>query len=243
MTDRFNIIAGWVLASGIVALGLDIGSAMVFHADKPHAPAKPGYTIVAAADEGGGAKGPSIAEALATAQPAAGEKIFAKCASCHSIAQGGANGIGPNLYGTVGEEIGKGKAGFAFSDSLSGKGGTWTFDNLNTWLTNPKGFASGTKMTFAGLSKIEDRANVIAYLNAQGSNLPLPKPDAAPAAAAAPAGKGAAAAPAAGKASAATGGDKTAVAGPAENPGPQAAGANATKVPSGGKVSDKTPNE
>lgn len=254
MTDRFNTIAGWVLFSGIVALGLDIGSAMVFHADKPHPPVHPGYPIAAAAEEGGGDKGPSIAQALAKADPAAGEKIFAKCAACHSIAQGGANGIGPNLYATVGEQIGKGKAGFAFSDALSSKGGTWTFDNLNTWLTNPKGFAPGTKMTFAGLSKVEDRANVIAYLNAQGSNLPLPKPDAAPAGADAGKAGAASAAGTAAKAGAApvgpaakgaatTASGAAAGAGPAENPGPKAAGAVATKVPSGGAVKDKTPNE
>ncbi|MBV9527492.1 cytochrome c family protein, partial [Sphingomonas sp.] len=118
--------------------------------------------------------------ALAKADPAAGEKVFAKCAACHSINQGGANGIGPNLYATVGEQIGKGKAGFAFSDALSSKGGTWTFDNLNTWLTNPKAFAPGTKMTFAGLSNPQDRANVIAFLNQHG-DAPLPLP-AAPAA-------------------------------------------------------------
>ena len=90
MTDRFNTVAGWVLFSGIVALGLNIGSSMYFHADKPHAPEKAGFPIAGAATEGGGDSGPTIEQALATADPAAGEKIFAKCASCHSIAQGGA---------------------------------------------------------------------------------------------------------------------------------------------------------
>src|SRR3546814_3445423 len=82
----------------------------------------------------------------------------------------------------VGEEIGTGKAGFAFSDALKSKGGTWTFEALDQWLTSPRKFAPGTKMTFAGLGNPEDRANIIAYMNAQGSNLPLPTPEAAPAA-------------------------------------------------------------
>jgi cytochrome c len=231
MTDRFNTIAGWVLASGIVALGASVGSSMVFHANKPHPPEKQGFPIAGAAVEGGADEGPTIAQALAKADPAAGEKLFAKCSSCHSIAQGGANGIGPNLYATVGEPIGKGKAGFAFSDVLSGHGGNWDFDNLNKWLTSPKAFAPGTKMSFAGLGKVEDRANVIAYLNSQGSNLPLPTPE-APAATAA-----------GDKAAAGAAGDPSAAPGPAENPGPEAAGAVATKAPAGGQVRDKAPNE
>jgi cytochrome c len=73
-----------------------------------------------------------------------------------------------------------GKGGFPFSDALKKVGGTWTFEQMDHWLTSPRTFANGTKMSFAGLSKPEDRANVIAYMNAQGSNLPLPAADAAP---------------------------------------------------------------
>jgi cytochrome c len=137
--------------------------------------------------------GPSFSELLASADPAAGEKVFAKCMACHTIEQGAANGIGPNLYGTVGEPIGQGKGGFAFSDALSGKGGNWSFDNLDAWLTSPKAFAAGTKMTFAGLTSAQDRANVVAYLNSKGSNLPLPKPAPKDEASAAPATEAAAA--------------------------------------------------
>ena len=110
--------------------------------------------------------------------------MFKKCAACHTINSGGANGIGPNLYGTLGEGIGQGKAGFAFSDALKAVGGTWDFEKMNAWLTSPRKFAAGTKMTFAGLSSPQDRANVLLYINQQGSNLPLP---AAPAAGAKPA--------------------------------------------------------
>lgn len=196
MDDRFNTIAGWTLFSGIVGLGLSISSGMYFQADKHHAPETAGYPVEGVAEKGDGAADVPIATLLASADVAKGEATFAKCTSCHTINSGGANGIGPNLHGVVGEAIGKGVGGFAFSDALKSKGGNWSFDALNDWLKSPKAYAPGTKMTFAGLSKPEDRANVIAYLNAQGSNLPLP---AAPAAGAAPAAD-AAAAPAEGEA-------------------------------------------
>lgn len=179
MDDRFNTIAGWTLFAGIVGLGLSIVSSMYFQADKHHPPAVMGYAIEGVAAEGDGAKEVPIATLLASADVAKGEATFAKCASCHTINAGGANGIGPNLHGVVGEAVGQGAGGFAFSDALKGVGGTWGFENLNEWLKSPKAFAPGTKMTFAGLSKPEDRANVIAYLNSQGSNLPFPAPPAA----------------------------------------------------------------
>ena len=96
----------------------------------------------------------------------------------HTAAKGAPNQLGPNLWGVLGEPIGKGH-GFAFSSALSGKGGSWTWDTLSEWLKNPKAFAPGTKMTFAGLSKPEDRANVIAFLNSK-SDSPQPLPAAPP---------------------------------------------------------------
>ncbi|MEV4936063.1 cytochrome c family protein [Sphingobium sp. LMA1-1-1.1] len=182
MGDRFNTAAGWALFAGIIALGGAIVSSKFFHEERPE---KMGYAIEGVEAEGGSAaaSGPGLNTLLASADVAAGEKVFAKCAACHTANQGGANGIGPNLYGTVGEGIGQGKGGFAFSDALKSKGGNWTFENLDHWLTSPREFAPGTKMTFAGLGNPVDRANLIAWLNTQGSNLPLPAADAAPAAA------------------------------------------------------------
>ena len=87
--------------------------------------------------------------------------------------QGGANALGPNLWGVVGKPHGA-HPGFAFTDVLKGVPGNWDFKALDAWLANPKKYAPGTKMTFAGLSNPEDRANVIAFLNSKGSNLPLP---------------------------------------------------------------------
>lgn len=184
MDDRSNTIAGWVLAGGIVALGLSIGSGMYFHGE---APEKEGFAVVA--EETGAAGGVAavpIATLLATADIAKGEAVFKKCTACHSIAQGGANGIGPNLWASMGKPHGH-VAGFAYSDALKSIPGNWDWEGMDKWLANPKKYAPGTKMTFAGLGNPEERANLILYLNAQGSNLPLPAPPAADPAAAAPA--------------------------------------------------------
>lgn len=179
MDNRFNTIAGWALFAGIIALGGGIVSSMMFHSE---APETPGYKIEGVeGGEGGDAAGPSLNTLLATADVAAGEKVFAKCAACHTVNQGGANGIGPNLWAALGKPHGH-VPGFAYSDALKGKPGNWDFAGLDAWLKSPRDYAPGTKMTFAGLGSAVDRANLIAWLNTQGSNLPLPAADAAPAA-------------------------------------------------------------
>lgn len=184
MKDRQNTINGWILFAGIVALGGSIVSGEVFKAERPE---KMGYPIegVVAEGEGGEAAKP-IEFYLASADPAKGEQVFKKCTACHNADKGGANALGPNLWGVLGEPVGKGH-GFPFSEALAGHGGTWDWNTLSDWLANPKKFAPGTKMTFAGLSKPEDRANLLVYMNSQGSNLPLPAAAAPAADAAAPA--------------------------------------------------------
>jgi cytochrome c len=186
MDDRFNTIAGWVLFAGIVALGSSIVASEMFHSERPE---KMGYPIegVAQEGEGGAAAEQPIEVYLAKADVNKGSQIFNKCAACHNAANGGPNQLGPNLWGVLGEPIGQGR-GFAFSDALAKKGGTWNWDNLSQWLTSPKAFAPGTKMTFAGISNPQDRADVMAYLNQQSGH-PLPIP-AAPAQAAAKPGEG-----------------------------------------------------
>ena len=197
MDNRTNTIAGWVLAGCGAALGLSIVGGMIFHDERPE---KMGFPVEGVVEGGDAAAAEvPIASLLATADAAKGAEVFKKCGACHTIAQGGANGIGPNLYATLGEGIAQGKGGFAFSDALKAKGGKWDFETMSAWLTSPRKFAPGTKMTFAGIGNGQDRANVLAYINSMGSNLPLP---AAPAAGAAPAGAGAPAAGTEGKAGA-----------------------------------------
>lgn len=183
---EWNKIFGGILAGLVAVLGASIVSDLMF---ARHLPEKPGY-VVAGVEEAP-AEGAGAAEAekpaaffLASADVARGEAQFKKCAACHNAAPGGANGTGPNLHGIVGASIAA-KPGFNYSDALKGKGGErWTFDNMWLWLKSPKAYAPGNKMSFAGISKPEDRAAVIAWLNTQSAS-PLPLP-AAPAEEAAP---------------------------------------------------------
>jgi cytochrome c len=195
--SKTNTIAGWVLAGGIAALGLSIASAMMFESERPEKMGYPIEGVETGGEHGGAAAVAPIATRLAAADMAKGAELFKQCSSCHSIAQGGPNGLGPNLWASVGKPHGH-VAGFAYSDALKGVPGNWTFDALDAWLASPRKYAPGTKMTFAGMADPQARANVIAYLNSQGSNLPLPAAPAAeaPAAAAAEANATAGAEPA-----------------------------------------------
>jgi cytochrome c len=179
MDDRSNIIAGWVLGAGIVALGSSIGFGKVFHGEVPETP---GYAIVAEESGATGAAAVPLATLLASADAAKGETTFAKCKACHTIDAGGAAGLGPNLNAVLGKAVAGGS--FPYSDALKGVGGNWDFEKMNAWITNPKKFANGNKMAFPGIPKGEDRANLLLYINSMGSNLPMP---AAPAEVAAPA--------------------------------------------------------
>jgi cytochrome c len=177
MDDRFNTAAGWVLFAGIIALGLSVLSGKYFHGDRPERPEQLGYVIEGVVlEDAGAAAAPDLGTLLASATAEAGERVFAKCSACHTIEQGGANGIGPNLYGVFGTAIGAHAAGYAYSPALSGHGGNWSWDNMDAWLANPRGFADGTKMSFAGLSKPEDRAAVMVYMESLGGAPARPEP-------------------------------------------------------------------
>ena len=143
-----------------------------------------GYPIEGVVLEGeGGAEAEKPIAFTSLADAAKGEQVFKKCAACHNADPGGANALGPNLCGVLGKPHRRPCPGFAYSDALKGVGGNWDWDKMSAWLANPKKFAPGTKMTFAGLSNPQDRADLIAFLNSRsGSPLPLP---AAPAEAAA----------------------------------------------------------
>jgi cytochrome c len=175
MNDRNNTIAGWVLFAGIIALGASIVTGEVFKAERPETM---GYPIEGVEVEGAGAEAEKpIAFYLQTADAAKGEAVFKKCAACHNADPGGANALGPALFGSMGKPV-AGHPGFAYSDALKGVGGTWNWDNMSAWLANPKKFAPGTKMTFAGLSNPQDRADIMLFLNARGGSLAVPPPPA-----------------------------------------------------------------
>jgi cytochrome c len=178
MQDHKNTIAGWVLFAGIIALGASIVTGEVFRTERPE---KMGYPIEGVVLEGEGGAAAEKPIDFSIADVTKGEQVFKKCAACHNAEKGGANALGPNLWAVLGKAHGH-VAGFAYSDALKGKPGNWDFASMSEWLANPKKYAPGTKMTFAGLSNPQDRADVIAYLNSK-SDSPLPLP-AAPAAAA-----------------------------------------------------------
>lgn len=189
MSDlTFNKIAGAVLATGLAIVGLRELSNGVFAGEHPE---KAGYAIAVAetTEEGGAAAEAPIdwGTVLPTADVKAGEAVFAKCKSCHTVDNGGANGTGPNLWAIVGRKPGS-HAGFAYSPGmvdLGGKVPVWDDEHISEFVKAPQKYLAGTKMTFVGLKKAEDRINLIAYLRTQGGTLPVPAPN--PAAAAAPA--------------------------------------------------------
>jgi cytochrome c len=176
---EWNKIVGAVLASMILAM---VSGIVANNLVKPRPLAKPVY-IVAGAEQPQGQqaaadnaqKGPEpIAPLLAAADINAGKDQAKKCTLCHTFDKGGANKIGPNIYNVIDEPIAEDRNGYAFSTALAAhKGQKWTIDALNQWLFNPQSFAKGTKMTFAGLPKTKDRADVVAYLNSLSDN---PKP-------------------------------------------------------------------
>lgn len=202
-----NKVFGAVLATGLVILGLRTVSEMAFEVEKPE---KPGYAIeVQEVAEGPAAKAdvpPDWGTVLPTADITAGQTVSTKCASCHSFVSGGPDMTGPDLYGVIGRKPG-GHAGFAYSPAMVEEGakiGAWDYDNLYNFLAAPQKYINGTKMTFVGLKKPEERIALIAWLRQQSASpaaIPAPNPAAA-AAAAAPAGEAATAAPAAGAAAA-----------------------------------------
>ncbi|MCE3255044.1 MAG: cycM [Rickettsiaceae bacterium] len=149
----------------IFVLGFSVlFSSLLYH---PKRMVKRGFEIDLKAPEGAKvSKAPiNIADLIKDANIDAGAKVFKKCASCHTVEKGGANKVGPNLYAIVGKKKAS-TAGFSYSPALQAKGGAWTIEDLNQWLTKPKDFVPGTKMGFAGLKKDKDRADVIAYLKA-----------------------------------------------------------------------------
>ena len=178
--DSFEInkIVAAVLMVALLVIGIGKLSDVIFYVEKPE---KPGYSVevetattVSATSSDTTSDKIDISALMAMGDIAHGEKVFKKCAACHSIVKGGKNNIGPALYNVVGRQIG-GVSDYKYSKALSEYEKEWTFEELNGYLTKPTKWIKGTKMAFAGLRKEKDRASVIKYLN-QNSDSPVTLP-------------------------------------------------------------------
>jgi cytochrome c len=175
---ELNKIVAAILMVALLVIGIGKLSDVIFHVEKPKTP---GYAvdveqavITSVASSETTEEKIDIAALMALGELAVGEKVFKKCAACHSIVKGGKNNIGPALYNVVGRQTGV-VNDYKYSKALSGYGKQWTYEELNGYLTKPAKWIKGTKMAFAGLRKEKDRASVILYLN-QNSDNPLPLP-------------------------------------------------------------------
>jgi cytochrome c len=177
---ELNKILGAILGTCLILLVTSFTASAIFAPNKPQ---KPGFEIAVKEEAAaGGEKAAAVApepieKLLQTASVQKGEAAAKKCAACHTFAKGDKNGVGPNLYGIIGDHKGEGR-GFNFSAAMKAKGGAWSIDDLNQFIASPKGYVPGTAMGFAGITKDSERADVIAYLNSL-SDHPAPLPTAA----------------------------------------------------------------
>ena len=176
---ELNKIIAAILMVALLIIGIGKLSDIIFHVEKPKTP---GYVVetaevVTASSQSGSEtieEKVDISALMAMGDIATGEKVFKKCAACHSIVKGGKNNLGPALYNVVGRQIGS-VSDYKYSKALSEYGKEWNFEELNGYLIKPAKWIKGTKMAFAGLRKEKDRASVILYMN-QNSDNPLPLP-------------------------------------------------------------------
>jgi cytochrome c len=176
---EFNKALAAVLTAGIIASGAGVFSRIIYH---PEIPEERAYPIDMAAVESAGEEAAGeqeeameLSEVLAMADAGAGETAARKCAACHTFEQGGANRIGPNLWGVLGRDIAS-LPDFSYSSALSEKEGAWDYETINAFIADPRGWAPGTKMTFAGIGKAQERADLLLYLRSLSDN-PPPLPE------------------------------------------------------------------
>ena len=162
----------------ILVLGINKVTDVIFYVEKPEKSAYQVASVTTAAStvsaetDSVSSDSGNIMALFASASAAEGAKVFKKCAACHSIAEGGANKIGPALWGVLGRPAGS-IPDYKYSKAMAAHGKNWSFEEMNGFLIKPKGWIKGTKMSFAGLRSAKDRASVILYLNSFSDN-PLP---------------------------------------------------------------------
>jgi len=175
---ELNKILGAVLGTCLFVLSVHIATGAIF---APPVVAKPGYEVAVTEAKPGEKPAaapaePPIEDLLPTASVERGAQVVKQCQICHNLQEGQGPKVGPDLYNVVGSQIAS-KTDFKYSAALKAKGGTWTFDALNAWLTKPSAFAPGTAMTFAGLARESQRADLIDYLDTLSAH-PVPLPTA-----------------------------------------------------------------
>ena len=162
----------------ILVLGINKVTDVIFYVEKPEKSAYQVASVTTAASTTSAETGSTNSEEenimalFASASAAEGAKVFKKCAACHSIKEGGANKIGPALWGVLGRTAGS-VPGYKYSKAMAAHGKNWSFEEMNGFLIKPKDWIKGTKMSFAGLKNAKDRAAVIRYMN-ENTNSPLP---------------------------------------------------------------------
>lgn len=172
---ELNKIAASILLAGLVAMVVGNVTDILYSPDLD--PKQRGYYVEVVADQSGGqvvqeAKVEfDIAALMKNANAGAGKDIFKKCASCHTYEKGGANRVGPNLYNVINAKKGH-KGDYTYSSALLASEGEWNYKNLFEFLHKPRGYIKGTKMSFAGLNKSEDIANIIEFLRQEASDTP-----------------------------------------------------------------------
>ena len=168
-----------VLVAGLIFMSISVGVDEVLHKEpleKVVYPV-PALGMAAAPAEAESEAAVPLAVLLAGADPQSGQKVAKKCAACHDLSQGGKHKVGPNLWDIVGSARAS-REGFSYSGTLSGLGGAWTYRELDAFLTSPKAYAPGNKMTFPGLKKPAQRADLLAFLRTLSENpQPLPAPE------------------------------------------------------------------